>query len=418
MNNNSITIASLKSQYQTYLQPENSSINAFAPNSFWDIDAGAMAAILLDLYMNLQTVQNSIYPQYAVGDQVDQWLYSRGLVARIGATYGIAYCFINSTTPTTIEQGTIFANSSTQFQTLSTVTVPNGSTLVALYTLTAGTGVVLPTGAQLNLTSTTTAQTAVIQNVASGQLEESDQSCITRILQSIRVPQAGARTTDYFQFALQADTQVTFAIILPSFIIVSGVGQLGVFPLIGSSITPYDLDQGLASGVYIPYTRKADITVLDKVRDYINSQRLVGLTVDVFPCETYTISPFEVQISLAIGYELSTLITINTQAIGFEPTTAVFTVEQLVKRQVRSAICNQQFGATNINNTQNYITIDSLLYSLNQDLSALNGSIAQILTNAIFSIGDIAVPNQGAFNNKIQYTYDVAAYSSISVVLA
>ena len=50
----------LKYNFQTYLQGDNSAIDAFATNSSWDILAGAQSLQMLNLYANLQLVENAI----------------------------------------------------------------------------------------------------------------------------------------------------------------------------------------------------------------------------------------------------------------------------------------------------------------------------------------------------------------------
>jgi hypothetical protein len=417
-----VTIASLQNNYLNYLQSQNSQINAFAPNTYWSIQAGAMAATFLDLYGNLNLIQNSIYVQNAQGNQCDLWLYSRGLTARGGQTYGTINTNVTSTVPVTIPINTVFTDSDTgnQYQTLQEVTIPDDTTVLTLYAIQPGNNYIEPKNNHL----TSDAITVIVLTSTNGQLLESDQSCIARTLQSVRVPQGGSRTTDYFEFCLQSNStlptpSVTFAIIEPDFIVINSVNILGAFVLVGTAITEYQLNQGLLPATtFVGYSREAGTDVIDNANTYIQSQRLVGLTVIVGTTITYLATSgmalFNLTVSLVEGYTLATPITITSQDNAGNPISVTLTVEQLIQRETRRAICNQPFGGVNIAG-QNYITTDSIIYALNTQLSATNGILAQVLTNINTSNSDIAVPNLDYSAVNVYYTYDITEYSDIVV---
>jgi hypothetical protein len=413
------TITSLQQSYLSYLQAQNSAINAYAPNTYWDIISGAEASSFLDLYYNLQIVTNSIYPQNAVGNQVDLWLYRLGLPARGGMTFGTIVAVVSSSTPVTIPINTVFTDSvtSNSYQTLQAFTVANGSSPITLYATVAGNNYIEPAGNSL----TGGIYTIEVVSSTNGQLAESDQSCINRILIATQAPIAGARQTDYFVYAQQASSQVTWVIPIPSFVTTNGVGILGVFPLVGTLITEYQLNQGLLPATtFIGYSRQADTSVLTAVTNYIQSLKLVGLSVIVGNCLTYlattSMSTLTVTVSLVSGYSLSTVLNVESQDINNNPITVQLTISQLVQREVRRAICNQNYGATLIG-SQNTITLDSIIYELNIQLSAVNGQIAQVLTNIALSGSDIAVPNYNNSSVQVDYVYDITAYSNIIVAL-
>jgi hypothetical protein len=417
-----VTINSLQNDYLTYLQAQSSQINAFSPNTYWSIQAGAMAATLLDLYGNLNLVQNSIYVQNSQGNQCDLWLYSRGLTARGGQTYGTIDTTVISSVPVTIPANTIFTDNSSnnQYQTLQEVIIPDNVTVLTLYAIQPGNNYIEPTGATLaagNITVTVLTST-------NGQLLESDQSCIARTLQSVRVPQGGSRTTDYFEFCLQSNQTlpiplVTNAIIEPNFITINSVNILGAFVLVGTAITEYQLNKGLLPATtFVGYSRQAPTYVINNANTFIQSQRLVGLTVITGTTITYLAtnsgSPFNLTVSLVEGYTLSTPITVESQDNNDNPITITLTVTQLIQRETRRAICNQPFGGVNIGG-QNYITTDSIIYALNIQLSATNGALAQILTNISTSNADIVIPNLDYSGVDLYYTYDVTDYSDIEI---
>ncbi len=419
------SLEQLQAQYLGYLQALNPAINASAPNTYWAIQGGAMASTFLDLYFTLQLLENSIYVQNSVGDQVDLWLYNRGLPARGGLTYGTIETVLTSSVPATVPVNTIFTDATTgnQYQNLQTLTVTDHVTPFTLYSLTAGNNFIEPVNANL------TAGTFVAQVLSStnGQLEETDQSCITRILQAIRAPISGARTTDYAVYNLETNATLTVpvitdSIIIPSFVSINGVGILGVFTLVGTQITEYQLNQGLLpTTTFVHFSRAAGSGTITAVTNNIQAQRLVALPVIVGTSITHdavTVSAtLPIAVSLVSGYSLSTVITVESQDSDGNPITVQLTVEQLIQRELRRAICNQPYGATVINGL-NYITIDSLIYALNIQLSAVNGQLAQLLTNITISIPDISVPNYSTNTVDVFYTYDISAYTYIVVSLA
>lgn len=443
-----VTIAQLQNDYANYLQKANPKISPRAPNSYWGIQGGAMAALFLDLYANLQLLENSIYPQNSVGDQVDFWLFTRGLTARGGQTYGTVIASIPSGTfPITILANTIFTDNgptvftNNQYQTFQEITVTANTDQFVLYAIQSGPNYLEPYGNEL--INATLGLTAQIDGSTNGQNEETDQSCISRILASIRVPKGGSRTTDYYEFALQSNTlfpvpTITDAIVEPDYDIQNQISILGLFPLVGTRITEYQLNQGLINAPinFIGYSRQISTGQLVFVNNYIQSQRLVGLSITVGANITYLVTatnavgitsgglpiinpPLAVNVSLASGFELTTILNINSQDQNNNPIVIQLTVEQLIQREARRAICNQQYGATKIpaDTGQNYLTVDSIEYVLNFQLSANGGQLAQILTDVILPNGNIGVPVAQVSTLSLYFTYDIDSYTNIIVTV-
>ena len=414
----------LKYNFQAYLQGENSDIDAFATNGSWDILAGAQSLTFLDLYANLQLVANSQYPQYSAGAQVDWGLYARGLPGRGTNTYAIIICIYNGTTPTAIPFGTTFTSSETGaiFVALSDINITSGSTQFALYSNTPGSGYLESVG---NTLTGNNDQTVGVISSTDGQNKESDQSCIGRILAYDRTPTAGSRETDYQNYALQYNQTLTNPVITDSipiinFTTINNVSVFGLFAVGGNSqISEYQLNQGLLSGTnYIGYSRQIDSNTVTGLNNYIQSLRLVGLGIIVGTSVTQTVtsptSQLNLTVSLVTGYQLSTLITVNSQDQLNNPITVQLTVQQLIQREVRRAICNQPYGGTVIND-KNYITMNSIRFAVNSQLSATSGSIAQLVTNLTITNNDIVVPTAGSNTTNINYTYDIDSYQDVLV---
>lgn len=418
----SVTLSQLITSFKNKLNAQDSAINADAPNGSWDILSGAVGAEFLDLYFNLELVRNSIYPQFAVGQQIDQILYSRGLPARLQNTFGTVNCECTSTLPVTIPENTVFTANDTGNQyinllttTLDTSNLP-ASKQITLYAVKAGSSIFEETGAVLTFDTITLGALSS----SPGLNRETDEECIIRILQSIRAPQGNVRVTDYQIFMLLANSllvnpTITNSIIIPEFQDINDVFVLGASPLVGTSITEFQLNSGLLPATsFSPYSRLAGSTVLSAADQYIQSQRLVGLTVLVIPTTTFFVGTVTLQVSLATGYDLTTIVEVASQSQSGAPITIELTVEQVIQKEVRRAICDQPFGGTIIAGTP-YITLDSIAYAVNSNLSVLNGSLIKILTNLIIAGTDIVVPAYGDFGDHLEFVYDVNAYTDIVV---
>ena len=415
----------LKYNFQTYLQGDNSAIDAFATNSSWDILAGAQSLQMLNLYANLQLVENAIYPQNSAGYQCDSLLYARGLPGRGNTTFATIICIFNGATPAIITAGTMFTSSETgaQFIALSTIAVSATNQSFMLYSNSAGGGYLESAGNTLTAGS----QTVGVTSSTDGQNQESEQSCINRILSFDRQPSAGGRETDYQNYALQYNATLSNSVITDSIPIlgfseVNNVSVFGLFIVGGNAaISEYQLNLGLLpSSNFVGYSRQLGTSTVTGLNNYIQSLRLVGLPIVVGSCVTATVTASTAQLSIGVslvsGYDLDTLITINSQDNNDNPISIQLTVQQLIQREARRAICNQVYGATLINGV-NYITIDSIRYQINTQLSAANGQLAQLLTNLNITNGDIVVPagTSAVDPSNVHFVYDVDSYDDIIV---
>lgn len=437
-----ITLNELDQSYKDYLQKANSNINPYSKNQAWDIQAGAMAAFFLDLYYNTQLIENSIFPQNSIGDQVDKWLYSRGLPARMMQTYAnivVTLTFPTSGFPIVIPTDTNFPDplSGLTFTSSSLpITVPNDTQTFMLFCTTFGINTI-PQDRELSyiVDGTTIYTVKVVYSNAGGNLE-SDQSCITRILQSVRAPISGSRATDYQIYALESNKVlpspvVTDALTIEGYQILGDdpylVYVLGVVPLTGTAMTNYQLDLGLLPATtFEVYDRTIDATNIDYISTYIANLRLIGSNVTTVANFTYQLPEvITANVSLATGFTLATVITIESQSEDNTPISIDLTVEQLIQRELRRAICNQPFGATDLDDPSwAYITQDSIITSVTNSLNSVTGTLAKILTNFKIEYGgitqDIQVPlynvNNSHYPLGLEYTYDVVDYANIAVV--
>lgn len=412
----------LKYNFQAYLQAQNSNINSFATNSSWDILAGANSLMFLDLYANLQTVENGYYPQNYVGDQCDWGLYARGLPARGNTTFAIILCTSSSSE---ITAGTVFVSNETGASFIAIANITVGSVPFALYSDVAGAGYLEAVGNAL----VGNGQTVTVVSSTDGQNQESDQSCINRILTYDRQPTAGARETDYQNYALAYNQTLSYPVItqsipIPNFTQINNVYTFGLFVTAGSStISEYQLNLGLLPNTnFSQFSQQVDSTIVNGVNNYIQALRLVGQTFIIGTTVTNPVTSTSAQLNISIslisslaGIDITEYsITINSQDQNDNPIQITLTIEQLIQREARRAICNQSLNPTLIGG-QNYITLNSISEVINSQLSANGGQLAQILTNLSISGSDIEVPNYDFNGENIYYTYDIDSYSNVII---
>jgi hypothetical protein len=428
------TLENLKQQFKDALQAINSKINPYKPNLAWDIISQGIASIFLNLYANLNQVLSFLFPQNAQGDRVDQWLYKNGLPARMGLSYGfIVVEFSTIISTAIIPVNTIFTDqkSGNTYQNLQEidVTAITDNDVFTLYAVNPGNTIFEPINALLTNNS---GDIVAVLSCNIGQTEETDQQAIYRILQAEQSPLSGARITDYAVFDIQANklvpigfAKVTDSIQIQNFVKVNGVGKLGNFILVGQQMTEYVLNQGLLPDTdFISYSREAPQDLIDIVTNYINSIRLAGLTIITNTSKTYLITnafmKLIVEVTLLKGYSPTTPITIESQSENNQPIQITLSVTDLIKREIRRAICSQPYGGTRIMG-QNYITLDSINDALNTTLLSNKGTLAQILVdvdvqgvqNNIHE--NILVPDYSSNAKYIQYIYDLYDYDSIDL---
>lgn len=448
MNFLNITVKLLADKGKGYLQSINSAINPFSPNSMWDILFNAIAMVLLDLYANLENVRQSCFVQNYVGDQCDIGLYEKGLPARGGETYG--YCLVKFDFTGTVLPNTIFqSKNGQQYQTLQTIEIAVGQNYT-LYAVNSGNSTYISPSADpldflININDKT--QTAQVFNCVIGQLAESDQSCNLRIQLANRTSNAPGNISWYVSACLLANSELPIPVItqglaVPNYIQYNNIYRLGVFPLVGSSITEFTLNQGLLPNtIFLPYDRKANDDVKNAVNSYIQSGAMVTSAPIVGVCKTWivnstsviqnvnTFTQYTIKVNLINGIGLNTIVSIQSQDDKLQPVTIFLSVADLIKRSFRYAVCNYVYPLINEGNTvlnsngDSIIPVSTLLSIIDEQLGS-NGNIAQFLLNVeLFdsngiTINEIKIPSAFFSVDNVYFVYDIKDYTYLTVVNA
>lgn len=184
--------------------------------------------------------------------------------------------------------------------------------------------------------------------VVNGTNEESLSSAISRLIELYQSPLDLTRGTDYKNQAIAINNGIVRdAVVLTNNQInyASPLYNCGVFLAVGDPINNLILDQGLVTTPAVVYSRTADAGTISTTQQYFTGQYIVGSRPNVQTLDTQALTtntdianPFiKCVVTLQNGYTLASNITIGND---------VFTIQQLIQREVRRAICAQPFGAT------------------------------------------------------------------------
>jgi len=433
----------LANKWKGYLQSLRSDVNPYNPNTAFDILANAEGMQFLDLYANLENVRQSCFIQNYVGDQCDIGLYEKGLTARGGETYGycsVAFNFVDSLSANTIFQ----SDTGQQYQILQDIDILIGQNYT-LYAVNSGNSTYVPNETILyNINQRN--QTCIVLSSTIGQIAESDQSCNLRILLANNTGNSPGNIGWYVSACLLANSElpiplITQGLVVPNYIQYNHISRLGVFPLVGTSITEFVLNQGLLQNTtFIPYSRMANPEVKDAVNFYVQNGAYLTSSPVVGVCKTWmvnsasitqhvtTFTQYIIKVNLINGIGLNTIVSIPSQDDKLQPMTISLSVADLIKRSFRYAVCytypliNQ--GATVLNSDGNSIIPISTLLSVIDEQLGGNGIIAQFLLNIeLFdnigtTINEIKIPSAFLAVDNVYFVYDIKDYSYLTVVNA
>lgn len=438
------TLAEILTQYQDTVQSENPKANPYIPRTDWYVKGQALSGIMSGAYADLSLKAQEIYPQYRTGNSVDLTLAYLGLPQRIPETFGRGNCYSDAAVfPFTVPSGTTLTNPDTGkvYTVYVTTVVTSASTLIPFIANTVGIGNQEHVGQQLNLSPVIGAVTyLIVNNSTDGSNLETDSQAILRVLNAYRIPPGGSRTTDYYNFTLEANAllaspEITDALVIPSFLTITNLdGVLGVFGFGGSAPNDYLLNQSLINiSPQLFYNRTLSALGIDAITNSIFNQKLIASNVfastnDTYILPTLTQPIIKVTATLIPNITLATVLTIQSTDQNNEPIEIQITVSNLIKREVRRAIVNTPFGASTdpVTLVDHFIPISAIEQSLDYGLASvnINGIYASILADrkvevfngSIYGYFSIPVPYALNVALNIQATYDVA-YTNITVTI-
>ena len=399
------TTTELVQNYYQYLQSNNPDINPTIDPIF-NILGATYAGMLSGTYASTYVIGLNIFPQTATGVYLDRQLAEWGLPPRSAGTYALGNVQLqaNATTNLIFLGSSVLTDSSgtLRYLIMATTSVATGTKgNIPIISANPTSGYAQTTDTLLNLqipvpvpSSTPITQLQVISLNDGGNIE-TDAQVQTRLLNSIQIYLLGGTKSDYQNWCLQANPNVT-----GSSIVLTSQSNLSIY-LLGGQLNI----NNVLSNPNGTYSRSiTSSTVLTQVQNYINSKAPYTDIATVASCSTYIISELiTITVNLNAGYTLNTLITNSALPI---PT---ISVKNLICQEFRRAIILSA-QIPQLIGTNYYITTDTLLTQLNASLSASplgSGEYAQILLNVSLTLTDpkgIIVPNPNSGPNII---YDI-----------
>ncbi len=234
--------------------------------------------------------------------------------------------------------------------------------------------------------SSTLSECTVISSV-DGTNQESIASATVRLIQVKQEPLCSDRASDFKKLAIDPSNNVTDAIVLINNQLTYSNPQLnvGIFDVSGTPITDDILNQGLFVGtIEVVYSRTSSLASVAYTQNIMNKQDIIGAFPNVSTVSTQQITTsngsnpfFQIKVTLQTGYTLSSEVSLNDN---------IFTVQQLIQREVRRAVCGQTYGATLAYNLTNgsYISSSLTISSIEQQLDTSLGTATTIGTIGSF----------------------------------
>lgn len=458
------SIDTLAQSYRNYITATNADVNPNIVNSDFWLKSIALAGITGGALSDAAVEFINIFPQYLTGSYINVGLSQRGLPAQYAATYATA--ILGTVTvpisPFTVQSGMQLTNSYNNaiYEILTTATInisdPASYNNIGAICTVVGTGNQLPVSTVLTFTNPpldnngNPVTTLTVQSSTDGANQESDTDADTRVVKAAQIPKSGSRVTDYYYFALDGNQYLGSQIItdcqtLPNNQFQSLNYNFGVFGIGGTAITDYILNQGILYGVspgtYTPFTRTLPNSAITAISQSISVQQQIEaepyvntVSTQNLPTEQMSVVTPYIQISVTLypGLTLSSVLQINSTNQYGEPIIISITASNLIKREARRAICQQNFGATQTFDGNGAIVSSKiLLSSIEQQLDYSLGTIqyqgayATILAdrqifiydpaisnynyiNIPLDIGIPAPPSNPVINYPLEWIYDIA----------
>lgn len=475
------SVETYSQNYRNYVIAENPEINPNIKNTdFWykSIGIGGIGAgIIGDAAINFI----NIFPQYLSGAYINLGLSARGLPAQFAATYATATLGTGSAPSATftvlagMQLTNTYNNAIYEILTTTTINISDSASynnIPAICTV-LGLGNQLPNGTVLTFSNppldvdNNPVDTLIVQSSADGSNAETSNAAVQRVLGATQIPQAGSRITDYYNFAIVGGNQylggttpvITDCVTLPNNQFQNVNFNFGVFGIGGTPITDYILNQsilyGSTPGTYTPFTRTLPSNAITAISNSIQAQQQIDakpyvnsvITQNLPTVQSFVVTPyFQVSVTLYPGLTLSSVLQINSFDQYGDPIVISITVSNLIKREIRRAVCQQDYGATlSLNSNGGIIGSTILLSSIEQQLdyalgtANFQGAYATVLVdrqvfvynpsvpgyaygNIPLSIGVPNPPSSPITDYPLAWIYDIAddpliGYDNITVQL-
>lgn len=399
----------LAQAYRDYVTSQNTAVNPNIEDSDFYLKSIGLAGLISGAIGDAAINFINIFPQYLNGSYINLGLAARDLPMQQAATYAQANLgTVTAPAATfTVQAGMQLTNSVTNvvYEILNTMTInisdPASYNNIPAICTVAGAGNQLAPSTVLTFSNppldvdSNPVETLTVQNSTDGVNAETDNEAVTRIVNGTQIPKSGSRITDYYYYILDGNLYlpdnaivITNAITIPNNQFNSANFDFGLFGVGGSAITDYTLNQGILYGIspgtYTPFDRSISDDAITAIQQSVTAQQLINInpyinsitTQNLPTTESMVVTPyFQITVTLYPGLTLGTVLQINSSDQNGNPIVISMTVENLIKREVRRAICQQPFGATQtLDESGAIVTSQILLSSIEQQLDSALGT--------------------------------------------
>lgn len=378
--------------------------------SAYQIQATALSGMGAGIAQDAYILFNNVYPQYSNAQGINLGLANAGIPGIYPATSAIltldgdivtaSQTFnIPVKTILTADNGATYSVVGNNASSLEFVTITTDNPEFFVSSIATGQNTGQAVSAVLTFSppiisvdGTTSLESATVTAVIDGVDQETLANATNRLIEIKQTPLCSDRATDFKYLAIDPiGNSVTDAIVLINNQLAYSDTQLnvGIFDVVGTPITNEILNQGLLLGTTeVVFSRTATDTQIDNTQAVMNQQDIIGAFPNVGTVSTQEITDiissdpnpfFQVTVTLQPGYSLATEVNLED---------GLFTVEQLIQREVRRGICGQPYGATLSKDITTNTYTDSILTisSIEQQLDTTLGTSTTVGTIGTFLV--------------------------------
>ena len=421
----------LNEEYQNLAKYEANELNIdidISNLTDYNIKGKVLSGVCAGLAQDCTTLFNNVYPQYANSQGINLILSNAGVPVTFPSSPAILELTVNN----------LIANKIYNIPIGAILTAPNGATYSVIgnninnikyiiitsinntfnaISTNLGQNTTQNVGIKLTFTppiistdNLSSFSDAIVLNQTDGANQESLTDSTNRAIEIKQTPLCGTRSTDFKYIILNAaknnnTNSITNALVLiNNQLTYTNKYNLAVFIMSGTPIDNNILNHGLLDNNPVVFNRTNTID-LPFAQNILNQQDIIGIpypvasTVETQQITNLTsnIAFFNIVVTLQNSYTLSTSI---TQPDG------IFTVTQLIQREVRRAICNQPLGATL---EYNYNTDDPNIFGSITHSTLPISAIEQQLDSALGTSNTAGTLGSFLLNRTV-YTYSGSSY--------
>lgn len=380
-------------EYLTELKALKPDVNRDQKDSDWWIRSRVVGGTVSGVYADQRLIANDAFPQRARRDAVGRALetYLNDSFKSPTNAEGFAAVFGTPGTPFPALSQMTYGPNGNVYQTTADVEMgASGDALAPVESVSTGQDQNLLSGAELTISSPPAgidATASASGDISSGRDEESTAEGASRVLDFIREPISGGTSSDYRQWARNADDAVVEASTIRFH---KGLGTVGIVITAGTT----DIDKALDEGAPVVLTPSG--ALIQIVQDYIDARKP-----DTDCAEVLSPELLEVDVSVRVRFAQGGLTTVLAGQ--------TLTQGELVQREVKRAIYKTPPGGRRFGN-QGYVVASEIEEVIDQGLSSSPYSVGVIemlvdrqvddlsATGTNLAIGPTQVPIPGSIN--------------------